>query len=215
MRLEGKTALITGGGSGIGRAISQCFAREGATVVVVDLRMERARETAEAIASAGGTAVALCADVGEKESVKGMAAAALESQGRIDVLINNAGICSGDDILEFDEEIWDLDLRVVLKSVYLCCRALLPGMLEGGSGAIVNISSVNGLTGLGEEAYSAAKAGMVNLTQNLAIRYGPRGVRVNAICPGTVRTPIWQEMLDRDPTDLRTPDQVVPTGSGG
>ena len=113
MRLEGKTALITGGGSGIGRAISERFALEGATVVVVDLRLERARETAEAIASAGGTAVALGADVGEKESVNGMAAAALESQGRIDVLVNNAGICSVHNA-KHDHK-WVLNLRRHIK----------------------------------------------------------------------------------------------------
>jgi NAD(P)-dependent dehydrogenase (short-subunit alcohol dehydrogenase family) len=96
---------------------------------------------------------------------------------------------------------------VVLKSVFLCSKALLPQMLERHSGAIVNIASVNGLTGLGEEPYSAAKAGMVNLTKNMALKYGPRGVRVNCICPGTIRTPIWQPQLDKDPQVF---DRLVP-----
>lgn len=199
MRLDGKTALVTGGGSGIGRAICEVFAAEGAAVIPADVRGERARETAQAIAAAGGRATPLTADVSDDESVASMAATALESHERIDILVNNAALCEGDDILEIDGDLWDLNLRVDLKSVFLCSRALLPQMLEGGGGAIVNISSVNGLTGLGEEAYSAAKAGMINLTRNMAIRYGDRGVRVNALCPGTIKTPIWMEQLDKDP----------------
>lgn len=199
MRLDGKTALITGGGSGIGRAICEVFAAAGATVVPVDVRGERARETAQAIAANGGRATPLIADVSDDASVTSMVAAALEAHGQVDILVNNAAVCEGDDILEFDGDVWDLNLRVDLKSVYLCSRALLPQMLERGNGAIVNISSVNGLTGLGEEAYSAAKAGMLNLTQNMAIRYGSRGVRVNALCPGTIVTPIWLEQLEKDP----------------
>ena len=215
MRLEGQTALVTGGGSGIGRAICELFAREGAAVVVVDLREERCRETADRIAAEGGTAVPIAADVSEGESVSAMVSAALESQGRIHILVNNAAICTGDDILEIDEEVWDLDLRVVLKGVYLCCKALLPQMIESGGGVIVNISSVNGLTGLGEEAYSAAKAGVVNLTQNMAVRYGGRRVRVNAICPGTVRTPIWQEQLREDPKIFERLSKWYPLGRVG
>jgi NAD(P)-dependent dehydrogenase (short-subunit alcohol dehydrogenase family) len=124
---------------------------------------------------------------------------AQEAYGRIDVLVNNAGLAKGDDILGIDEPTWDLNLNVVLKSVYLCARAVLPGMLERKRGVILNIGSVNGLYGIGEDAYSAAKAGMVNLTQNLAVRYGPSGVRVNCICPGTIRTPIWNERLEQEP----------------
>jgi len=199
LRLEGRTALVTGGGSGIGRAICEVFAAEGAAVIPVDVRGERARETAQLVGDAGGRATPLTADVSDEESVDSMAAAALESHERIDILVNNAAVCEGDDILEFDGDVWDLNLRVDLKSVYLCSRALLPRMLDRGRGAIVNVSSVNGLTGLGEEAYSAAKAGMISLTCNMAIRYGDRGVRVNALCPGTIVTPIWMEQQEKDP----------------
>jgi len=199
MRLDGKTALVTGGGSGIGRAICEAFAAAGSTAIPVDVRGERARETARTIAAAGGRATPLTADVSDEESVASMAAAALEAHGQVDILVNNAAVCEGDDILEFDSDVWDLNLRVDLKSVYLCSRALLPQMLERGSGAIVNISSVNGLTGLGEEAYSAAKAGMLSLTRNMAIRYGARGVRVTAMRPGTIKTPSWLAQLEKDP----------------
>src|SRR5260370_41095696 len=98
-----------------------------------------------------------------------------------------------------DEVTWDRDVAVVLKSVFLCCKAVLPSMIDRGSGAIVNIASVNALTALGNEAYSAAKAGMINLTQGIAVRYGAHGIRCNAIAPGTTRTPIWQARIDRDP----------------
>jgi NAD(P)-dependent dehydrogenase (short-subunit alcohol dehydrogenase family) len=199
MRLVDTVALVTGGGSGIGRAIAELFAREGAAVVVADLRLERAQESAECIQAAGGKALALAADVSLRDQVDRMAAQALAAYGRVDVLVNNAAMATGDDILNIEEDEWDLNLRVVLKSVYLCSKALLPGMIARRRGAIVNIASVNGLTGLSEEAYSAAKAGVINLTRNMAVKYGRYQVRANAICPGTVRTPIWGPMLQRDP----------------
>lgn len=199
MRLADTVALVTGAGSGIGRAIAELFAREGATVVVADLRPERAQESAGRIQAAGGKALALAADVSLKDQVERMAAQAQAAYGRVDVLVNNAALAIGDDILHIEEEQWDLNLRVVLKSVYLCSRALLPGMIERRRGAIVNIASVNGLTGLSEEAYSAAKAGVINLTRNMAVKYGRYQVRANAICPGTVRTPIWGPTLQQDP----------------
>ncbi|MER3438464.1 MAG: hypothetical protein C4346_13255, partial [Chloroflexota bacterium] len=192
-------AVVTGGGSGIGRAICERFAREGARIVAADLRPERAEETAARIVASGGDAIGLPVDVARADSVAAMAQAALERYDRVDILVNNAGLSVGNDILEISEEQWDLNLDVVLKGVYLCSRALLPGMLERRRGVILNISSVNGLIAVGEAAYSAAKAGMINLTQNMAIRYGDRGVRVNCIAPGTIRTPIWRERLAKDP----------------
>src|SRR6476620_3632562 len=173
MRLAGKVAVVTGGGGpGIGSAIASRFAREGAQVVVVDLDAARAEAVAAQIVAAGGTALGLHADVTQAAAVEGLVAQALATYGRVDILVNNAGRSFGDDIRTIDEETWDLNFAVVLKSAYLCARALLPGMIDQGGGAIVNIASVNGLTGLGEEAYGAAKAGMVNLTQNLAVKYG-------------------------------------------
>lgn len=199
MRLSDTVALVTGAGAGIGRATAELFAREGARVVIADRNLPGAEETAGRISAAGGDALAVEVDVARAEAVASMAERAIAAFGRVDVLVNNAGLSSGDDILQIDEETWDLNLAVVLKSVFLCSKALLPGMLERRRGAIVNVSSVNGLTGLGEEAYGAGKAGMINLTQNMAIKYGPSGVRVNCVCPGTVRTPIWEARLARDP----------------
>lgn len=215
MRLQGKVALVTGGGSGIGRAIAERFAAEGAAVAVVDIDRVRAEDTAEHIREGGGRAVAIETDVTHGAAVTAMVERTVAALGPVDILVNNAGGSFGDDILTIDEDVWDRNLALVLKSVYLCCRALLPGMLERRAGTIVNISSVNGLTGLGEEAYGAAKAGMINLTENMAVKYGPHGVRANCICPGTVRTPNWGDRLARDPHVFQTLTKWYPLGRVG
>ncbi len=200
MRLPGSVALVTGSGSGIGRAIAERFAREGARLVIADRNTAGADETAARITTAGGEAIAIEVDLIEAEAVTAMTRQAEETFGRIDILVNNAAAAKGDDILTIDPDLWDWNLAVVLKSAYLCARAIVPGMIARRQGAIVNIASVNGLMGLGEEGYSAAKAGMINLTQNMAIKYGQHGVRANVICPGTIRTPIWQRRLEQHPT---------------
>jgi meso-butanediol dehydrogenase/(S,S)-butanediol dehydrogenase/diacetyl reductase len=199
MKLNDNVAFITGGGSGIGRAIAQTFAAEGASVVAADIRPEKASETADLISETGGQATSVEIDVANSASVDAAVADGLSAFGQIDILVNNAGLSVGDTILDFDEKQWDLNVDVVLKGVYLCSRAVLPGMLEQASGVILNIGSVNGLMGIGESAYSAAKAGMINLTQNMAIHFGDKGIRVNCIAPGTIRTPIWNERLAKEP----------------
>src|SRR5215211_4758998 len=199
MRLQGSVAIVTGGGSGIGRAIALLFAAEGAKVVAADLVPERARETAEQIAAADGEAIGVEVDVSKSAMVATMAEAATAAFGRVDILVNNAGLSVGDTILDFDEAAWDLNLDVVLKRTYLCSRAVVPGMIDRGQGVILNIASVNGLMAVGEAAYSAAKAGMINLTANMAIHFGDKGVRVNCIAPGTIKTPIWGARVARDP----------------
>lgn len=199
MRLIDKVALVTGAGSGIGRAIAGLFAREGARIAAVDWAEASAQETVARIGPAGGRAVAILADVSKPAEVEAAVAKTVEAYGRIDILVNNAAIAEGDDILEFGEETWDRNLDVVLKSVFLCSRAVLPLMIEQKQGAIVNIASVNGLGAYGEPAYSAAKAGVINLTQTMAVTYGQHQVRVNAICPGSIKTPVWQSRLEIDP----------------
>jgi NAD(P)-dependent dehydrogenase (short-subunit alcohol dehydrogenase family) len=215
MRLNDTVALITGGGSGIGQAIGELFAAEGASVVVVDRDEGRADATVRRIVAVGGVALAVVADVSRAGDVAAMAERALASCGRVDVLVNNATVTGGDDILTFDEATWDLHMAVELKAVFLCAKALLPQMIARRRGVILNIGSVNGLTGLGEEAYSAAKAGMINLTKNLAVKYGRHGLRANCICPGTVRTPIWQPVVERDPQIFEKLARWYPLGRVG
>ncbi|HEY3182727.1 MAG TPA: glucose 1-dehydrogenase [Gaiellaceae bacterium] len=189
-RLQGKSALVTGGGSGIGRAICARFASEGASVVVADVAGDRAEEVAAAI---GGRAVQ--ADVTVAADVARM----VDEAGRVDVLVNNAGGGMANGLLEIEEDEWDQDVDLNLKSAFLCSKAVMPGMIERGGGVIVNISSVNGMAYFANEPYSAAKAGLINLTRSVAARYGPQGVRAVAIAPGTIRTPLWQERVDKKP----------------
>ncbi len=215
MRLANRVAVVTGGGSGIGRAIAQRFAAEGAAVVAADLIPERAEETAKLITEAGGKAIGVEVDVSKEAMVTAMAERGRDAFGTVDILVNNAGLSRGADIRTIDEETWDLNLDVVLKGPFFCSKALLPGMIEQGSGVILNIVSVNGLTGIGEEPYSAAKAGLINLTQNMAVRHGPQGVRVNAIAPGTIITPIWNNTVEKDPGVFDRIAKLYPLGRVG
>ena len=215
MRLPDTVAFVTGGGSGIGRAICQRFAAEGARVVVADRNLPGAEETVRLVTDIGGDALAVPLEVTDEASVAAEVARAETVFGPVDLLVNNAAISEGDNLTEIDPETWDRTLAVVLRGPYLCCRAVLPGMIARRRGVILNIASVNGLTGLGEEPYSAAKAGLINLTKNLAIKHGPDGVRANAIAPGTVRTPIWNARLATHPTAFEDLAPWYPLGRVG
>jgi 3-oxoacyl-[acyl-carrier protein] reductase len=194
-RLAGKVALITGAGSGIGRASAERFAAEGARVAVVDLK--GAEETAAAIGSAGGEALALGTDVGDEDAVAAMAAEALERFGKVDVLMNNAGIL--DDYLpaaEMPTEVWDRVMGVNLNAQFFTSRALLPQMVERGDGAIINVASTAGLNGgNGGAAYTTSKHGVIGFTRQLAFDYARKGVRCNVICPGAVETGMTKEIF--------------------
>jgi len=192
MRLDGKVALITGGGSGIGQAAALQFAAQGAAVAVLDLREEAAAETAALIGKADGRAIPLTANVTDAAQVQDAVARAAAEFGRIDVLYNNAGIGSTGSVAVAEEDDWDLAMSVNAKGTFLCSRAALPHME---SGSIINQGSVAALVGVPNfAAYCAAKGAVVALTRSMAVDLAPR-VRVNVICPGTVYTPLMEPML--------------------
>ncbi|HID86210.1 MAG TPA: glucose 1-dehydrogenase [Anaerolineae bacterium] len=199
MRLENKVAIVTGAGKGIGEGIAKVFSQEGAKVVVVDWDEEAGEKTAEEIRQSGGDAIFVHCDVSNEEQVKAMVQATIDHYGRIDVLVNNAGIGVYKSVLEATSEDWDRCLAVNLKGVFLCSKYVIPHMQAVGKGAIVNISSVHAhATVNGVAPYAASKGGVTALTRNMAIDYGPT-IRVNAIAPGWVLTPLIQSIFDSYP----------------
>jgi NAD(P)-dependent dehydrogenase (short-subunit alcohol dehydrogenase family) len=196
-RLAGRCAVITGAGSGIGRAASLRFAREGATVVAADVDGAAVATLAKEIAEDGGTAVGLRVDVTDGDSVTAMAAEAVRRFGRLDVLYANAGIDGSGRVHDTSESDWLRVMDVNLTGVWRSMRAVLPEMIRAGSGSIITQASTAAVVGVpGIAAYSAAKGGIVALTRQAAIDYGGMGIRVNAICPGTVVTPLVMRTLD-------------------
>jgi NAD(P)-dependent dehydrogenase (short-subunit alcohol dehydrogenase family) len=203
-RLRGKVALITGGGSGMGRASSLLFAREGATVAVVDRADEAGEETVRLIEADGGTASFIHADVADAADVENMVETTVKTYGRLDVLFNNAGIEGPSvNLLEYGDDDWARIIAVNLTAVYRAMRAAIPHMIEQGGGVILSTASVAGLVGLARSsAYSAAKAGVIGLSRTVALEYGPRNIRVNCICPGFIATPMLDRVLGGRPEEV-------------
>jgi NAD(P)-dependent dehydrogenase (short-subunit alcohol dehydrogenase family) len=194
MRLEDRTALITGGTSGIGEATSWLFGKEGASVAVVGRNTERGKSVAKRISDAGGTAIFVQADVRKSDDCRTAVERTIETFGRLDILFNNAGTYSVNDVVGCTEEEWDDQVDTSLKGTFLMSKYALPHMIERGSGSVVNCASGWGLVGGPKAAaYCAAKGGMVVMTKAMAIDHGPQGIRVNAICPGDTDTPMERE----------------------
>jgi NAD(P)-dependent dehydrogenase (short-subunit alcohol dehydrogenase family) len=214
-KLQDQVAIVTGAGSGIGRSIAELFAKEGAKVVIAELNDVAGNDVANFISSRGETALSISTDVANKSDVEKLISRTIEKFGRIDILVNNAAWSTGGDILEISEEEWDVTQGVSVKGVYLCCKAVLPKMMGQNKGVLVNISSVNGQSAFGAISYSAAKAGIINVTQNLAVSYGKYNIRANTICPGTVRTPVWNDRLKGDPQLFEKLTKWYPLGRIG
>lgn len=195
-KLAGKVAVVTGAGSGIGRAAADLFAREGAAVAVVDLNAQAAKQTAQQITEAGSRALAIAADVADAAEVDQAFGQITSEFGRVDVLYNNAGVNSSGSVIDATEEDWDRCFAVNAKGTFLCSRAAARSMVSAGGGSIVNQGSVAAVVGIANFAsYCASKGAVVALTRSMSVDLAPRGVRVNVICPGTVYTPLMEPML--------------------
>jgi 3-oxoacyl-[acyl-carrier protein] reductase len=210
MRLADKVAIITGGGSGIGQATAIKFALEGAKVVVGDLAIERADETVRKITEDGGEAMAVRVDVRDKASIVQMVEAVIAKYGRIDCLVNNAGIVQDSTLKNMTDDQFDNVIDVNLKGVYNCTRAVVNIMLQQNSGVILNTSSIVGLYGnFGQTNYAAAKFGVIGMVKTWARELGRKGIRSNAVCPGFVSTPILGKIPEKVLSAL---EERVPLG---
>lgn len=201
-RLDGQVALITGAGSGIGRESATLFASEGAAVAVVDIADQPGRDTVAAIEATGARATFIHADVAKAEDVERMVAAAEKTFGKLTVLFNNAGIlhAKDDDAVSTDEAIWDLTMNVNAKSVFLGCKYGIPALRRAGGGSIINTASLVALMGAAvpQVAYTASKGAVLALTRELAIVHARENIRINALCPGPLRTDLLMKILDTD-----------------
>ncbi len=199
--LENKAGIVTGAGQGIGRAIAQSYAREGARVVVADFNEATGRETVTLIEDAGGTATFVHGDVSREESVKAMVEAAVAAYGRLDIACNSAALSRGaGPIHEYEREVFDQTLEMCLTNTWLCMKYEIAAMLQNGGGAIVNISSNASLRGQPyNTAYAVAKGGVNILTMSSAAEYGAKGIRINAVSPGVIRTPGVEKYFAEQP----------------
>ncbi|QXI26636.1 SDR family NAD(P)-dependent oxidoreductase [Pseudomonas vanderleydeniana] len=215
-RFENKTAIVTGAAGGIGSAIAARLAREGATVVVSDVNLQAAQAVVATIESSGGKALALAADIGAGEACRSLVTDVMERLGRIDILVNNAGINRRGNLLALSEEDWHASFAINLDSMFHLCRAVLPIMIEAGAGAIVNTASQWGLyPAPGHIAYNVTKAAVASFTQNLARDYAPQNIRVNAVCPGEIHTPMLEAGVLRSGRTIADLDRMVPLGRIG
>jgi NAD(P)-dependent dehydrogenase (short-subunit alcohol dehydrogenase family) len=217
-KLAGKFALVTGGGGGIGRATSLAYAREGAKVAVVDIDGARARDVAEQVNSLGGEAIGIATDVSRSDQVAAMVEQVVARFGRLDIAFNNAGIdIEHEPLAKASEETFDKLMSVNVKGVWLCMKFEIEQMLkQGGGGAIVNTSSIGGLIGAPRQPlYGASKHAVLGMTKAAGVEYGRKGIRINAVCPGIIRTEMTERAIARDPRREKYIEQAHPIGRMG
>ena len=195
MRLRKKVAIITGAGSGIGRATAVLFSQEGAEVVVVDINREGGQATLDMIKEKRREAL-LITDITDASQVKSMVAEVVKAYGRIDILVNNAGLFARGDVITVNEEQWDKVMAVNLRAAFLCCKYCIPQMIGSGGGVVINISSEAGIAAIKNQvAYNTSKAGLISLTKSLALDFASQNIRANCVCPGTTETPLVASAL--------------------
>lgn len=211
MRFSDKLVVVTGSGRGIGAETARRFAAEGAIVVIADINIQAAERVAASIAGS----LAIQVDAGSRDSLRAMVDSVTERFGGIDVLVNNAMSCSETPFLDITPDEVKHDLTVNLMGPFFASQEVIPGMIARGGGVILNVSSVNGLSYFGNEAYSAAKAGVISLTKSIAIQFGRDGVRCNAVAPGTVETEYWERRKEIDPLVFEKAAQWYPLGRVG
>ncbi len=211
MTFQGKVVAITGAAGGIGQSLCRYFLAAGAKVAAIDKSSNVERLATELLAPAGMLKHAV-ADIGEVTQVAQAFAALAAALGPIDVLVNNAGGSDHPTLAATDPAGWQREINTNLNSAYSCAHAVIPGMKAKGGGVIIAVGSVNGLSALGDAAYSAGKAGLISLTRSLAQEYGRYGIRANIVLPGTVRTPLWQKRAAKDPKVLETLRRWYPLG---
>jgi NAD(P)-dependent dehydrogenase (short-subunit alcohol dehydrogenase family) len=219
MRLEGKVTIITGGGGGMGRVAAQRFAAEGAKVVVAEYADAAGRETVDIVRAAGGDATFIKVDVSDEAQSRAMVEHAVATYGRLDCLYNNAGVMPEADhsVVDTDVATWDSVMAINVRGVFLGCKFAIPAMEAAGGGSIINISSFVALLGCSvpQDAYTASKGAVLSLTRSLAVQFGPKGIRTNAICPGPVETPLLMDWLVKDEEAKRIRLARNPSGRFG
>lgn len=222
-RLDGKVAVITGSTSGIGRGSAVLFAKEGAKVVVNGRRKDLGEDVVEEIQAAGGTATFFHADVAAKGQVKALVQYAVDTYGRIDIMMNNAhagdssykGLRRGGGVAEMEDDAWDAYASTPLKTVFLGCKYAIPEMIRVGGGSIINMSSVHGLlVNTGSPTYETSKAAMIHLTRQVATDYGRQGIRANVICPGLIVIERFKERFENE-ENMRREELLYPVGRPG
>ena len=213
---ERRTAVVTGGASGIGLAISERLARDGAAVAIFDLAAGAAEEAAAKIAAAGGTASGFAVDVTDRRGIKAALAEVVPRLGSPTILVNNAGMDAFDPFLDISLELWEQVLRVNLTGTFNCCQAVIPAMLEAGWGRIVNISSSSTHSGVARMThYVASKSGVIGLTKSLALEFAATGITVNTIPPGFIDTPMLRRASQRGELDIERATAMTPVGRPG